>query len=125
MHTAPPLLLNTLDDPTMVDEISTNNSTGNTLIDPMDIDQHKSDTTSISTSNSFRKRKLDIITSDEELNISGNLTPSSKPSPTTSEMPAKRRLPDYRYPLADPKTLCLRIPLSIPLSDEHSQQAPK
>jgi hypothetical protein len=97
MRTAPPIPLNdsdTLDDlTTTVDEMSTNDSAGNTLINPMDVDQpHSSDTTSIFTSNSFGKRKLDVIASDEELNISGDPIPSStKPSSSTSEMPARKK----------------------------------
>ena len=69
MHTAPPIPLNnTLDSPTIVDETSTNNSAGtDALINPMDIDQHDSNTTSVFTSNSFGKCKLDVIASDEEL----------------------------------------------------------
>ncbi|KAF8803198.1 hypothetical protein BYT27DRAFT_7171949 [Phlegmacium glaucopus] len=64
MQTAPPAPLNeTLDlGEGTIDEMSTNNSTGNTLINPMDIDWHESDTTSTFTSNSFGKRKLDVIT---------------------------------------------------------------
>jgi hypothetical protein len=56
----------------------------------MDVDQHlSSDTTSIFTSNSFGKRKLDVITSDEELNL-------SKPGAATTfklanEMPATKK----------------------------------
>jgi hypothetical protein len=105
MHMAPPIPLNdTLDDPTIVDE-STNDSiaagSGNTLINPMDVDQHRSDTTSVFTSNSFGKRKLDAIASDEELVISDSK--SGKPIPpspsirslstgtSASEMPAKKK----------------------------------
>jgi hypothetical protein len=111
MRTAPPIPSDdTLDDPTVAAaaEISTNDSaaSGNTstLINEMDIDQpeHGSDTTSIFTSNSFGKRKLDVITSDEELDVSesGNPIPSSKPSsqaasatPVISKlnMPAKKK----------------------------------
>jgi hypothetical protein len=104
MRTAPPIPLNdTPNNPTTgIDDISMNDSTGstgNTLINQMDIDRHDSDqlaessTTSVFPSNSFGKRKLDVIASDEELNISENPIPSSKPSesPATSEMPAKKK----------------------------------
>ncbi|KAF8808031.1 hypothetical protein BYT27DRAFT_7338626 [Phlegmacium glaucopus] len=100
MQTAPPAPLNeTLDlGEGTIDEMSTNNSTGNTLINPMDIDRHESDTTSTFTSNSFGKRKLDVITSDEELNaatttISENPIPLSSKlsSPIVSRGPAKKK----------------------------------
>ena len=104
MRTAPPIPLNHDSDdipgnptvPTAVGEISTNDShgAGNTFIDLMDIDQHESDTTSNLTSNSFGKRKLDVIASDEELDIYKNPTPLSKPpsrAPTKSETPAKKK----------------------------------
>ena len=114
MKAAPPITLNdTLNDPT-ADEISTNDSTGNTLINPgpMDTDQHISDTTSIFTSNSFGKRKLDVITSDEELKTSEDPIPSSKPSPTTAEMPAKKK----------PSSLPRSLPRSKNTSSTHSSQ---
>ena len=93
MHTAPPIPLNnTLDNPIIVDETSTNNSAGtDTLINLMDIDQHDSDTTSVFTSNSFGKRKLDVIASDEELNTSGSPIPSTIPSNTKPKIPAKKK----------------------------------
>ena len=114
MKAAPPIPLNdTLNDPT-ADEISTNDSTGNTLINPgpMDTDQHISDTTSIFTSNSFGKRKLDVIISDEELKTSEDPIPSSKPSPTTAEMPAKKK----------PSSLPRSLPRSKNTSSTHSSQ---
>ncbi|KAF8812855.1 hypothetical protein BYT27DRAFT_7251495 [Phlegmacium glaucopus] len=87
MQTAPPAPLNeTLDlGEGTIDEMSTNNSTGNTLINPMDIDRHESDTTSTFTSNSFGKRKLDVITSDEELNAA-TTTISENPIPLSSKL---------------------------------------
>ena len=116
MRAAPPIPLNdsdTLNDP-IADEISTNDSAGNTLINPMDTDRHTSDTTSIFTSNSVGKRKLDVIASDEELNISGDPVPSSKPSSTAAEMPAKKKASS--------------LPMSLPTrskatSSTHSSQA--
>jgi hypothetical protein len=58
----------------------------------MDIDQHESDTISVFTSNSFGKRKLDVIASDEELNIYEDPVSSSKPSTSTpSEAPAAKK----------------------------------
>ena len=120
MHTAPPIPLNnTLDNPTIVDETSTNDSAGtDTLINPMDIDRHDSDTTSVFTSNSFGKHKLDVIASDEELNTSGSPIPSTIPNP---RFQLKRRLPAYLDLYLDPETLHLQIPLK----HECSQQAPK
>lgn len=124
MRTGPPVPLNdTLDNPTTatsalqvpaIDESSTSDSAGNTLINPimMDIDHHGSDTASISTSNSFGKRKLEVITSDEELKVSGNLIPSSNPSPITSEMPAKKKSSSISKPL----------PRSKHTSSTHSSQ---
>jgi hypothetical protein len=92
LRAAPPTPLNINDplddaaDPT-IDETSTNDSAGNTLINPIDIDQQEADT-----SISFSKRKLNVIASDEEINIYGDPIPlSTKPSSTTSDRPAKKK----------------------------------
>ena len=97
------------DDPTIVDETSTND---NTLINAIDIDQHIPATTS----NSFGKRKLDVIASDEELNAPGDPIPSSKPTPTTHQMRTKKKT----------SSLSSRsLPKSRNTSSSHSSQAPR
>jgi hypothetical protein len=57
----------------------------------MDIDQHESDTISVFTTNSFGKRKLEVIASDEELNISEDPISSKPTTSTPSEMPAAKK----------------------------------
>lgn len=95
MHAAAPIPNNDAIDPlTVADDsgMSTNNSAGNTLINPMDIDQSATDTTSVFTSTgSFGKRKINAIAPDDELNISDKPFILPKLPTVTSAMPPRKK----------------------------------